>query len=148
MNRSHLYTRSILRHETLFWKLHKIWCIGSFWYVQLNHEFWASKTFYRLLLCIIFPVYGALILLVYQKFNLVDVFHFVILVIRDFWNSNLFSGIVHGTYSVYNARNSKRGHFLTHVNAMEWRPYWPSHMEASYCTFGFGAIIGHDLRTF
>ena len=24
------------------------------------------------------------------------------------------------------------------VNAMGWRPYWPSHMEASYCTFGFG----------
>ena len=27
------------------------------------------------------------------------------------------------------------------------RPYWPSRMEVSYCTFGFGAIIRRDLRT-
>ena len=29
------------------------------------------------------------------------------------------------------------------VNAMGWQPYWPSCMEASYCTFGFGAICTH-----
>ena len=33
------------------------------------------------------------------------------------------------------------------VNTMGWRPYCPSRMEASYCTFGFGAIIQCDLRT-
>ena len=32
------------------------------------------------------------------------------------------------------------------VNAMGRRPCWPSHMEQSYCTFGFGAIIRRDLR--
>ena len=32
------------------------------------------------------------------------------------------------------------------VNARRW-PYWLSRMEASYCTFGFGAIIRRDLRT-
>ena len=31
------------------------------------------------------------------------------------------------------------------VNAMERQPYWLSPMEASYCTFGFGVIIRHDL---
>ena len=30
---------------------------------------------------------------------------------------------------------------------MRWRPYCPSCMEVSYCTFGFGSIIWHDLRT-
>ena len=33
------------------------------------------------------------------------------------------------------------------VNAMAWRPYCPSCMEASYCTFGFGTFIRRDLRT-
>ena len=40
------------------------------------------------------------------------------------------------------------GSLLTPVlTAMGWRPYWPSRMEVSYCTFGFGAIIWRDLRT-
>ena len=39
------------------------------------------------------------------------------------------------------------GSFLTpRANAMEQRPYWPSRMEESYCTFGFGAIIWRDLH--
>ena len=33
------------------------------------------------------------------------------------------------------------------VKAMGRRPCWPSRMEESYCTFGFGAIIWRDLRT-
>ena len=33
------------------------------------------------------------------------------------------------------------------VNAMGRRPYCPSHMEVSYCTFGFGAIIRCNLHT-
>ena len=33
------------------------------------------------------------------------------------------------------------------ANAMGWGPYWPSSMEVSYCTFGFGTIIRPDLRT-
>ena len=33
------------------------------------------------------------------------------------------------------------------VNAMGWRPCWPSHTEASYYTSGFGVIIQRDLRT-
>ena len=33
------------------------------------------------------------------------------------------------------------------VNAMGRRPYCPSRMEVSYCTFGFGTIILRDLRT-
>ena len=33
------------------------------------------------------------------------------------------------------------------VNALEWRPYWRSCMEVSYCTCGFGAVIRHNLRT-
>ena len=33
------------------------------------------------------------------------------------------------------------------VNAIGRRPYCPSRMEVSYCTFGFGAIIRRDLRT-
>ena len=33
------------------------------------------------------------------------------------------------------------------VNAMGQWPYCPSHMEVSYYTFGFGAIIWRDLRT-
>ena len=39
------------------------------------------------------------------------------------------------------------GPFLTRVNPMGQRPYWPSHMEESFCTFGFGAIIRRHLRT-
>ena len=37
--------------------------------------------------------------------------------------------------------------FLPLGNAMGRRPYWSSHMEASYCTFGFGVIIRRDLST-
>ena len=33
------------------------------------------------------------------------------------------------------------------VNAVGRRPYCPSCMEASYCTFGFCAIIRRDLHT-
>ena len=33
------------------------------------------------------------------------------------------------------------------VNTMGQRPYWLSCMEVCYCTFGFGVIIRHDLRT-
>ena len=47
-------------------------------------------------------------------------------------------------------RNLKGGMgtlFDPHVNAMGRWPYWMSRMEVSYCTFGFGAIILHDLRT-
>ena len=40
------------------------------------------------------------------------------------------------------------GLFLPRVNAMGRRPYWPSRIEVSYCTFGFGAIIRRSLRTF
>ena len=34
--------------------------------------------------------------------------------------------------------------FHSCVNAMEWLPYCRSCMEASYCTFGFGAIYAHN----
>ena len=37
---------------------------------------------------------------------------------------------------------------LTHVIAMERRPYWRSHIEANYCTYEFGAISQRDLRAF
>ena len=37
--------------------------------------------------------------------------------------------------------------FETRVNAMGRRPYWPSRMAVSYCTFGVVAIIRRDLRT-
>ena len=43
-------------------------------------------------------------------------------------------------------RNSKGGIgslFDPCVNAMRRRPYCPSGMEASYCTFGFGMIFTH-----
>ena len=33
------------------------------------------------------------------------------------------------------------------VNAMGQRPYCPSRMKVSYCTFGFGVIIRCDLLT-
>ena len=47
-----------------------------------------------------------------------------------------------------NPRNLKGGigSLSPSVNAMKRRPYWPSLMEASYCTFGFGTIIQRDLR--
>ena len=32
------------------------------------------------------------------------------------------------------------------VNTMGRRQFWWSHIEASYCTSGFGVIIWHDLR--
>ena len=43
----------------------------------------------------------------------------------------------------------KRGSlfFDSCVNATERWPYWLSRMEASYCTFGLGTIIRHDLHT-
>ena len=50
---------------------------------------------------------------------------------------------------VFLSRNLKRGIgslFDPCVNAMGRQPYWPSHMEVSYCTFGFGANIQRDLR--
>ena len=48
------------------------------------------------------------------------------------------------------ARNLKGGIgslFDPCVNTTGQRPYCPSRMEVSYCTFGFGAIIQCDLRT-
>ena len=39
------------------------------------------------------------------------------------------------------------GLFLARGNAMGRRPYWPSYMETSCCTFRFGAIIRGDLHT-
>ena len=33
------------------------------------------------------------------------------------------------------------------VKAMGQRPYWPSHMEVSYCIFRFGANIRCNVRT-
>ena len=46
------------------------------------------------------------------------------------------------------SRNLKRGigSPFDRVNAMGRRPYWPSCIEASYCTFHFGAIIRRNLR--
>ena len=38
-------------------------------------------------------------------------------------------------------------YFFSWPNAMGRWLYWPSGMEVCYCTFGFGAIIRHDLRT-
>ena len=43
--------------------------------------------------------------------------------------------------------NGGIGSLLTSANAMGRWPYWPSRMEMSYRTFGFGAIIWRDLRT-
>ena len=51
---------------------------------------------------------------------------------------------------MFYSRNLKGGIgslFDSCVNAMGWRPYCPSRMEVSYCTFGFGAIIRRDLCT-
>ena len=48
------------------------------------------------------------------------------------------------------SRNLKGGFgslFDPNVNAMGRRLYFPSRMEVSYCTFGLGMIIRHDLRT-
>ena len=45
-----------------------------------------------------------------------------------------------------NFKGGIRSLFEPCVNAMGRRPYWPSHMEVSYCTIGFGAIIWCDLR--
>ena len=47
-------------------------------------------------------------------------------------------------------RNSKVGiRFPTgpYVKAIGWWPYWPSRMEASYCTFEFVRIIWHNMST-
>ena len=46
-----------------------------------------------------------------------------------------------------NLKGGIRSLFDPCVNAMGRRPYCPSRMEVSYCTFGFGAIIRRDLRT-
>ena len=51
---------------------------------------------------------------------------------------------------VVSSRNLKGGIgslFDPCVNAMRRQPCWPSRMEVSYCTFGFGANILRDLRT-
>ena len=55
------------------------------------------------------------------------------------------------THSFYplkprNLKGGIRSLFDPFVNAMGPGP-WPSRMEVSYCTFGFGAIIQGDLRT-
>ena len=47
-------------------------------------------------------------------------------------------------------KESKRGNrvsFDPYGNAMWRRPYCPSRVEVSCCTFGFDAIIRRDLRT-
>ena len=47
----------------------------------------------------------------------------------------------------YQPRNLKGGIgslFDPCVNAMGRRPYWPSRMEVSYFTLGFGVICAHD----
>ena len=52
---------------------------------------------------------------------------------------------------VPNPRNLKggiRSPFDHCVNALGQLPYWPSHMEESYCTSGCGIIIQHDLPTY
>ena len=57
---------------------------------------------------------------------------------------------VNGTFSEgkYMIWSRKSGLFFDpFVNAMGRRPYCPSRMEVSYCTFGFGAIIRRDLLT-
>ena len=51
--------------------------------------------------------------------------------------------------TTFKPRKLKRGIWsLFHpcVNTIDRRPFWWSRMEASYCTFGFGAIIWHDLH--
>ena len=60
------------------------------------------------------------------------------------------------SYYVYISRNIKGGIwslFDPCVNAMEPRPYWPSRMEVTYCTFGFAPsfdmitlLLPRDLR--
>ena len=51
--------------------------------------------------------------------------------------------IIRMVYIPHGNLNGESGLFLTHVNTMGGRPYWPSRMEASYCTFEFGAICEH-----
>ena len=46
-------------------------------------------------------------------------------------------------------RKFKRGigvSFYPCANAMERWPHWQLHMEVSYCAFGFGVIIRHDMH--
>ena len=50
------------------------------------------------------------------------------------FNFNIIKGILNGEiWSLFDS----------YVNAMGRWPYWPSRMEVSYCTFGFGAICAH-----
>ena len=52
--------------------------------------------------------------------------------------------------STVDKRNLKvgiRSLFDSCVNTIGRRPYWPSHVEVSYCTFGFDMIIRHDQGT-
>ena len=68
--------------------------------------------------------------------------------IADLNRSNPLSGSFH--LVVFGPRNLIGGFwslFDPCVNAMGWRPYWPSCMEVRYCTFGFSANIRSDLRT-
>ena len=46
-----------------------------------------------------------------------------------------------------NLKGGIRSLFDPCVNATGHRPYCPSRMEVSYCTFGFSTIIWHNLRT-
>ena len=46
-----------------------------------------------------------------------------------------------------NLRGNQSPLFDTYVNVMEQWPYCMSHLEVSYCIFGFGVIIQYDLRT-
>ena len=58
--------------------------------------------------------------------------------------------IMHENETVIHPRNLKGGIgslFYPCVSAMGQQPYCPSRTRVSYCTFRFGAIIWHDLRT-
>ena len=60
------------------------------------------------------------------------------------WASAWYAFTASPTQAGLDPRNLRRGIgslFDPCVNALGRRPYCPSRMEASYCTFGFGAII-------
>ena len=50
-------------------------------------------------------------------------------------------------WSFQGISKGESGLFLTPVLTLWGDDHWPSRMEAGYCTFGFGAIIRHDLCT-
>ena len=54
---------------------------------------------------------------------------------------------VKGRLTLRNLKGGILSLFDPCVNAMGQRPYWPSRMEVSYCTFRFGANILRNLRT-